>query len=1239
MNYRSCRLHSILLTSLLLGSYLLVQAQKIYYAPGSKIQQALPEDTSQLLYTVYLLGDIKYPQSDNENLTLLKNHISKQGKQSAVVVLGDILYPFGLRDSTDRHFTEDETNLKYILNVFDNLKGEIFFVPGNHDWAQGRQEGRNSVNNEEKYIENYFGDKNVYLPDNGCPGPSEIELSDDITLIIFDSQWWFQKNDLNGSNVDCEFTEKTELFIELEDAIKRNRDKKIILATHHPLYSVGKHGGYFPASYLIFPLLEVHKWMYIPLPGFIYTGYRKYIGNIQDMAHPQYKIFKEKLLKILSDYPNVIYAAGHEHNLQYFEKDSLHHIISGGGGVGTYIARNKKKTDFAYQGPGFGKLSFYSNGNVWMEFICPDSTQHGKVVYTRMLFNKPIFSPEKKEILLQGLDFSDSVVNERLTEIYEKGKFHRFRMGDNYRDIWNAQVELPVFDIGSYKGGLTIIKRGGGQQTRSIRLEDKNGKQYVLRSVNKYVERALPQNFQNTIAVDVVQDGISASHPFAAITVPLLADAADIMHTNPKIVWVPDDPRLGIYREELANGIYLFEERPDDNRDDVVSFKRSENIVSTAKTIDKIQKSHDHQVDQYTVLRARLFDILINDWDRHDDQWRWATFKEDKKTIYRPIPRDRDQVYFVNEGVWMWIISRNWALRKLQGFDYTIKDVIGLGFNSRFFDRSFITEPDLNDWIFIANEMQKNLTDSVIHQSIMALPNNIYDLSGLEIESKLRSRRDLLHKYAVEYYSFLAKSVDVVGTNEREFFNVIRLQNGNTQVTVSALSNKKSIIKEQLYYREFKYPKTKEIRLYGLKGDDVFEIKGSGKKGIKVRIIGGKGNDSVADESQVRGLGKKTIVYDRKGKNNEIVKSNETKLMRSKSKSVNTYDRKQFQYNKTMPLLYAGYNIDDGVFLGGGAKIYRFNFRDSTTHKISARVALQTGASAFTYNGLFTAFSQTFDIKLNAELSLPRNVDNYFGMGNNTQKLTDDKKYYRVRYEYAKINPMLQQTVNNIFSYSFGAFYQYFHLTDTANKYIGDIYSQMSDSLAYVPNNYVGINVGYSLDTRDNNILPTRGIAWETELMGFYSIRKEGANFIKVRSDLSFYLSFRKDPRVVFAFRFGGALNIGDYEFFHANFLGGETNLRGFRSNRFAGDQSLYVNTEIRYKLFNIKSYLLNGQTGVLIFNDIGRVWVKGENSKTWHDGFGVGIWLTPFDFTALTLTYNRSYEENLIDFTLKFQF
>ena len=1216
------------------------EAQKIYYAPGNEDwQPGISEDSTDLVYTIYLIGDIKDPLLKNRNLDLLQEYLSKEGDQSAVVILGDIVYPLGLPDSTDKGFEDAKQDLEHIFKIVDSYPGEIVFLPGNHDWARGRQEGWETVKNEEQFIEQSLDRGNVYLPDNGCPGPVEVELSEDITLIVFDSQWWFQKNEKPGADEGCDFEDEADLFVQIEDILRRNRDKKVIFAAHHPLYSVGYHGGYFPTSYLLFPLLEIKNWMYFPLPGFIYVGYRKYLGNIQDLAHPEYKIFKNKLLEIFKDYPNVIYAAGHEHNLQYIEKDSLHHIISGGGGEGTYISRRKKKADFAYQHTGFNKLSFYSNGNVWMEFISPDSTSNGKISFSKLLFNKPVFDPIEKDAVLQSLDFSDSAVHVKISEIYDKGKFIQFWRGDNYRTVWNTEVELPVFDIGSEKGGLSILKRGGGQQTRSIRMEDSTGKQYVLRSVNKYVEKALGEDFQNTLAVSALQDGISASHPYAAITVPLLADAAGVLHTNPTIVWVPDDPRLGIYHEEMANGVFLYEERPAGNRSDVESLGRSEKIVNTAKAIEKTQKDHDHQIDQLAVVRARLFDILINDWDRHDDQWTWATFKKGKKTSYQPIPRDRDQVFFLSEGVVMWALRRNFIMPKFQGFNYSIENVKGLGFNGRYFDRAFMTEPDLDDWMVIVNDIQQDVTDTIIRRAIKRLPQNIYDISGIEIESKLWARRNYLHDYAEEYYRFLSKNVDVVGTKERELFDVTRQENGNTQVTVYALSDKKGKTKEKLYSRDFIFGETKEIRLYGLNGKDLFKLKGSGRKGIKVRIIGGKGKDQIVDSSAVRGLGKKTIVYDRKDKANEIIKSRETRLQLSNNKSVNVYNRKQFKYNTTTPLILLGYNIDDGIFLGGGVMIKRYNFRDSTMHKIKGNLAFQTGAFAVSYEGLFTSFSRTFDLSVDATLSLPRNVDYFYGMGNDTEKITNDKKYYRVRYSYAWVNPMLRQTISKSFYYSFGAFYQYFKVTDTTSRFIGDAYPKVLDSTAYLPHHYVGINAICKLDTRDEEIFPKRGILWETDVVGFYSIRDEGKNFVKIRSDLRFYLSFRKDPRVVFAFRFGGATNIGDFEFYHANFLGGKTNLRGFRSNRFAGDHSFYQNTEVRVKLLNIKSYLFNGETGFLLFNDLGRVWVNGENSKRWHDGYGIGIWLIPFNFTSLTLTYSRSREENLISFTFKSAF
>jgi hypothetical protein len=1217
----------------------LLPAQKVFYAESvsgwDTLNQRNDEDPE---YSLFLIGDVKYPSKDPAVVDLLRYHLLQGGENSSVVFLGDIVYPKGLPDDDEPGYQNAMDDLKAILSRMNDYDGNVFFISGNHDWERGREQGWERVQNEEKKIEEWMARENIYLPDGGCPGPVDIQISNDVVLIILNSQWFFHNYRKPGPEEGCDFEDENGIFIAIEDAIRRYQGKHIVFATHHPLMSAGNHGGHFPASRLLFPLLDIHDNFYIPLPGFIYTGYRKYLGHVQDIAHPVYQSFRQQLLQLFNQYPNVIYAAGHEHNLQFKAMDSIFHIVSGGGGEGTYIARNENKADFAMQSRGMAALRFYADGDAWIEFYVPNGTREGRLVFRKVLYQKSAALPSQNENI-ESVSFSDSSVTISLNNFYEARNFRRFWMGNNYRKLWSQEVTFPVFNIGSEKGGLTILKRGGGQQTRSVRLEDPRGKQYVLRSVNKYVEKALDPELRNTIAEDAVQDGISASNPFGALTVPKMADAVGVFHTNPKLVWVPDDLRLGIYQRDLANDVFLFEERPDDDRSDIPSFGRSEKIRSTSKMIEKLREEQDHRIDQKSVVRARLFDMLINDWDRHDDQWRWASFKEGDFRIYKPIPRDRDQVYFVNEGVIMWLASRDFIMPKFQGFDYTINNVKGLGFNARYFDRSFMSEPDLNDWLQIAGDIKQSLTDSIIHEAIKEFPPEIYTLEGTDTEAKLKARRNQIEKYAEEYYRYLSRTVDVIGTDDRDLFEVQRKENGNTAVKVSAISDKKGKRKFVMYSREFKPDETREIRLYGLKDNDNFYITGNGKKGIKIRVIGGKNNDTIVDDSHVAGWGRKTLVYDRKDKENHFVKGPETKMKLLSDPSVNLYDRKQFKYNKTLPLIGGGYNIDDGVFVSGGVQFSRFNFRDSTIQKLKANLAFATQAFGIEYEGVFSSVSQHFDLVVDAALSMPRNVDNFFGIGNETKLEVADKSYYRVRYEYADVNLLLRKKLSRNFNVLVGLFYQYFKVNDTANRFIGNQVVNLLDTLAYRDHHFGGLSIAAELDTRDDQVIPQRGIYWKTTLAGFWGADTEARDFGKLRTDLRFYLSFRTDPRMVLVLRFGGAANLGAYEFYHANFLGRKTNLRGFRSNRFAGDQSLYQNTELRFKLFNLRNYLFNGQAGVLAFNDIGRVWVAGENSTRWHDGYGFGVWLTPFNALVLTANYNISIEEKTFTFTFNFLF
>src|SRR5690606_31459235 len=152
--------------------------------------------------------------------------------------------------------------------------------------------------------------------------------------------------------------------------------------------------------------------------------------------------------------------------------------------------------------------------------------------------------------------------------------------------------------------------------------------------------------------------------------------------------------------------------------------------------------------------------------------------------IYTPIPRDRDQAFFVNEGFFPRLWSRKWALPKFEGFDDQIRWPPGLAFNARYFDRSFLTGLEQDDWIAAAREIQAGLTDSAIVYAIHQWPEDIYALHGEEIIRKVKSRRDNLVEYAVDLYKFLAREVDVVGSDKHEEFHIVREDNGDVQVDV-----------------------------------------------------------------------------------------------------------------------------------------------------------------------------------------------------------------------------------------------------------------------------------------------------------------------------------------------------------------------------------------------------------------------------------------------------------------------
>ncbi len=1158
-------------------------------------------------------------------------------KKTIVLFLGDNLYKTGLPEDFLPGYKEAKLVLDSQINIAKGTQAKVIFIPGNHDWTDGNLNGLDNVKRQEAYI-NLLGNENVkYLPSDGCPGPVEYKISDKVLLVLYDSQWFIQKGEKPGIESDCPFKTTEQFYNELDDILNTNSDKLVILAAHHTLKSYGIHGGNFGLKQHIFPLTDYNPNLWIPLPviGTIYPIARGVFGTPEDLKYPAYANMISEIEKIVKGYPNVIFAGGHEHNLQLIKDSSHYYIVSGAGSKKTRVSKNKKVL-YAAESLGFSTLEISKNKNVRINFFTVDKDS------TQLAFSKNLFN--FKSLTKQTVDssqisqtyperyFQDSVtvaVNKHYDKI---SGFHTLISGKNYRREWATPVHLKVFRIDKERGGFTIKDIGGGRQTKSLKLEDKNGKEWSLRTVDKDPEGAVPEALKGTIAQKIVQDMTSAQHPYGALVIPPLAGAVDVIHSDPQYYFVPDDPALGIYRHLFANKVCLLEER--DPTPDGTDTK------STAKVITKITEDSKNHIDQEAVLRARLLDMVIGDWDRHFDQWKFGTNDTGTGKLYYPIPRDRDQAFFNSNGLLVRALSLA-ALPYLQGFKKHYPDINWFNWEERDFDRIFMNNLDAEKWKRIITKFQKDVNDKVIQEAVKKLPPEIYALDSKIITKKLKGRRDLLTTKGMRYYRFLSKEVNIVGSNKNEYFSIANADKG---LHVKVFKRKKETDSSSLMYdRTFKDKDTKFINFYGLNGDDIFMVDTNVHSKIKLRIIGGQGNDTFRINGNIRNK-----VYDYLPGKNELQKGSRTKNEMTSSAYVNEYDPTSYKYNiYRLPLLNLGYNQEDKLLVGIGYSLKTYAFRKdpfATHQRINTLYSFSSKAYQIRYSGEFNQLMHNNDLVISAEFVNPV-LNNYFGSGNTTIK--DNNKpleFYQVRYKYVKAEVLLRKKYfNNLLQFYVGpAYFHYWNkYRDNQNKILGHPSLIGLDSLSiYQGKSYVGGKFVMTINNLNSELLPSRGIVWNTELSSMYGTNENSNNISKISSDMTVYASLREPAKLIAVLGFGGAHIFNrDYEYFQALTLGANNYLRGFRKNRFSGQSLLYQTTELRIKLFESRSYIVPGAVGLVVFNELGRVWVKNETSHKWHHDYGGGFYYSPYNFAIVSATIAHSPEENLLNLSIGTKF
>ncbi|WP_310993044.1 phosphoesterase [Aequorivita marina] len=1175
------------------------------------------EDSSKLVSTAevdktfYLIGNAGNDGPEaSKAIKALQNYISENNTENSYLLfLGNSFYPAGMQPKDEEASQKAKNSMQLQLDAVADFKGEVIVLPGNRDWKSGVD----GLELEEDFLKARFDDADVLQPNNGC-GLEGIDINDDIYLLALDTQWFLEDWDAYPKmNKKCEIKTRDKFFIEIESELKKNATKTILIAMYHPMITYGEHGGKYPA---------IHK-------DFLSTFIKqvKIQGAIakQDRYNERYNELMNRLKVLTKDLDRLIFVSGLDQSLQYNENGGVKQIVSGSG-VGATAAALGQYGQFVAGQEGFARLDVEKNGSSEVQFY--KANEDGS---SELLFQKEIIPAE------ESFDFSTLHENFPETvkasiyseEMVEKTGFYKALWGQHYRKTYGTKVTAKTVRIDTLYGGLHVVRAGGGHQTRSLRLEDADGRTYNMRGMKKsavqFLQNVIIKNkeiesdFENTIPEDLILDFYTAAYPYGAFTIPKLATAANVLHTKPKLFYVPKQKALGKFNKTYGDELYMIVERPDETFKGEI-FDYPDNVESTDDLLEKLHKDEKYELNEKAYIRARIFDMLVGDWDRHNDQWRFTQHDNEDGTVsFEPIPRDRDQVYSKFDGG-LFNVARSLfnTARQFQVYGPELKHTKWFNSAGIKLDHALIQNQGREVWLEEAEVIKNVITDAVVESAFKDLPLEAQDKTAADIKKNLKGRRDNIVQIAEEYYDYFARLQTVIGTNKDDYFEITRLPDGKTNIKAYRIKGgeKADIMVDRTFYAN----ETKEIWVYGLDDDDVFEVKGDGKNPIFIRIIGGQNNDVYKIAN-----GKKIKVYDQKSKKNTIEQKAGARFRFTDNYDLNTYDYKKQIQSVNLLLPSFGYNPDDGFKLGISNAFTVNGFQRnpfSQQHRLALGYYFATTSFIAKYEGEFANIFGDWNFLIGGYFKNPNFSENYFGFGNETINpdyvFDAGKDYNRVRIGGygGSIGIKKDSPYGSVFE--FKARFEGIKVQATEDRFVTETKANLTglDETKY----FATLEGKYQYESYDNKVNPTRGMDFTLVAGGTQNIQEREAIFGYVKPKIVFYNALTRNRKLVLKTDVRGQFNIGNnFEFYQGAQLGSDSGLRGYRKERFTGRTAAVGGADLRYSFNKFRTAITPLQIGIFGGYDLGRVWMSNDTSNVWHNSYGGGIWVNSADLISGT--------------------
>lgn len=796
--------------------------------------------------------------------------------------------------------------------------------------------------------------------------------------------------------------------------------------------------------------------------------------------------------------------------------------------------------------------------------------------------------------------FSDSIIQPGTVikesiysfESKDRSDIYNSIWGKHCRDLYYIPVTVPVIPTVELQN-LSIVSPI--TELHGVYVRDPKGKGYLIKPLGGtsvflqsdfFQDMYRKADFKDTYMDKFIADAYTIINPYTFIVSNYLAKQIGLYVNNPKLYYLSQNNLL----DTITGGSEF------DGRIVSVAEISSEEFrgatISSDSLLNLVETDGRTLIDQRLYIRERLFDMLIGDWNKIPENWRWRLKKNNGKDLFEPIVIDRSHAFTRVEGFMFKQMLDILSLGFITNYESEIKDVKQFNKLGFFMDVALTTGSEESLWKEEAVLLKNKLSDKVIEDAFKYLPEEIRVTKIIDqLKSSLKERRNTIDDIASRYYKELQYNPQIIGTSGDDSITVRKLNKDSLQIIVYNKGKGVNILSHD-YNKKY----TKEIWLYGLGGNDYFTVTGKSENDIPVFFILGEGKNrfDIKENSKVR-------IYNYKSKNSDINKVKNAKVILTSNENILKYNYQKTKYHNVSFSPWGVYDSDWGLSLGSFVSFTQYGLNQSPfsyQHRIGYNYL-----KGFMYKGVFPNYNGKTTWYLDAFIGSPKNFSNFFGYGNSTSGFKDEKRNYnRVSVGQYSLTPSLQQELSSDQKMTFSSGIEVFSVRKDEDRYLNLFYGE--EDPIFRTKYFLDLNIAYELEKKVSPFIPlfaaTLSAGWKMNL------KESERNFPHMQADIQ--VDFALTDRLTLATNIKGkALFNNRYDFFHS----ASTELRGYRDSRFIGQYSFYQYSDLRFDMGKIKNPFAPLKYGLFVGSDYGRVWYPSEASKKWHVSYGGGGWIT----------------------------